>query len=241
MLSCVREPVSDPHNGSTAGRVAYGTDRLPDRSITGPAYCSCRGASLERAAHTRGHLVGIVRVTPRVHAIDKLRGSQCRTCEQIGALEVERRVWREPPRDPKVRLGPDVAGVALDPALVVYRRPADRARPQTRRGARVGVDLLRRPRRTGDAPYGERWRDVVRAPEGESRGAVPVVPDAAGLVGQQRTVEVINSAAQDPAPARPPIPVHAERLIVADAPGEVVARLVAGRVHAPRLGPERTH
>src|SRR5439155_3041378 len=179
--------------------------------ITVHAYYYCTVTSLEREAHTCGQLVGNVLVTPRAHAIDKLRGSQCRTCEQIEDLEVERRVWREPPREPKVRLGPDVAGVALDPALVVYRRPADRARPQTRRGARVGVDLLRRPRRTGDAPYGERWRDVVRAPEGESRGAVPVVPDEAALVGQQRTVEVINSAAQDPAPARPPVPVHGER------------------------------
>src|SRR5438552_15621020 len=187
MLSCVREPVSDPHNGSTAGRVAYVTDRLPDRSITGPAYCYCRDTSLEREAHTRGQLVGIVQVTPRVYAIDKLRGSQCRTCEQVGAFEVERRVRREPPREPKVRLGPDVAGVALHPAPIGYGRPAGRARPQTRRGARVGVDLLRRPRRTGDTPHGERWRDVVRAPDAESRGAGPVVPDEAALVGQQRT------------------------------------------------------
>src|SRR5437879_5333160 len=120
-------------------------------SSWGPFSWAPLHVELEREAHTRGQLVGIVRVTPRVYAIDKLRGSQCRTCEQVGAFEVERRVRREPPREPKVRLGPDVAGVALDPAPIGYGRPAGRARPQTRRGTRAGADLRRRPRGNADA------------------------------------------------------------------------------------------
>src|SRR5437773_778633 len=177
-------------DGSTTGRVHSRTTRLRDRSTTGSIDLLRDWSdywippSLEREPNSCSQLVGVVRITARVDAIENLGGSQCRTCEQVGAFEVKRRVRREPPREPKVRLGPDVAGVALDPALLVYRRPADRACSQTGASPRVGVDLLRRPRRTGDAPHGERWRDVVRGPEGGSRGAVPVVPDEAGLVGQ---------------------------------------------------------
>src|SRR5437867_12493854 len=69
-------------DGSTTGRVHIRTARLRDRSTTGSIDLLRDWSNywippsfLEREAHTRGQLVGIVRVTPRVHAIENLSGS----------------------------------------------------------------------------------------------------------------------------------------------------------------------
>src|SRR5439155_11356270 len=132
MSSIFHEPASDPplqadsrtgrlRDGSTAGPLAYGTGRLPDRSTYLRDWSDYWiPPSLEREPNSRSQLVGVARITAREDAIEKLRRPEGITREQIGTFEVERRVRREPPREPKVRLGPDVAGVALHPAPIGY-------------------------------------------------------------------------------------------------------------------------
>src|SRR5207237_4058416 len=161
--------------------------------------------------------------------------SQGRACEQIRAFEVERCVRGKPPRESQVRLGTDVAGVALYPALIVHGRPADGARAKARIGASIGIDLFSGPRRAHDAVQSERGRDAVCAPEREPGAAIAVVADEPGHVGQQRAVEVIDPASVDRAPAGPVAPVRSEWLEVADALSEVVASLVSRGIDATRF------
>src|SRR4029450_1021163 len=156
------------------------------------------------------------------------------------ALEVERCVRGEPPRESQVHLGPDVAGVTLYKAFIVHDRPADGAPASTRIGSSIGIDLLSGPRRAHDAVPRERGRDAVRAPETEPGAAIAVVADEAAHVGQQRAVEVIDPASQERAPAGPVVPVHADWLVVADALSAVVASLVARGVAATRFEQQRT-
>src|SRR5207245_2871875 len=188
----------------------------------------------------RGHLLGIVGIAARVHPVQHFRASQCRACEQVRALEVERSVRGKPPRESRVRLGTDVAGVALYKAFIVHNRPADGTRGKARVGASVGIDLFSGPRRAHDAVHRERGRDAVRGPETEPGAAIAVVADEPGHIGQQRAVEVIDPRSQDRAPAGPVVPVHTDWLVVANALSEVVASLVARGVDAARFEQERT-
>src|SRR5262245_37541179 len=160
--------------------------------------------------------------------------------KEIGALEIERGVRGESPRESQVYLGADVARVALHPALGAHRRSSDG--PPARMGAghaRIGVDCLRRPGRIDGGVESERGCEVIGRPEAESGTAVPVVADVATHVGYVLAVGVVDSAGEDRGPPSPVAPIRAEWLIVADRLGEVVTGLVARGVDAARLEEQR--
>src|SRR3989442_13657374 len=94
---------------------------------------------LEGEPDARGHRVGVFRLTFRDDAYDILgRVQRFPRCE-VSADEIERHVRGELPPQPDIRLGADVAGVALGEALAIDHGPAT-----GRVDTRVGVDLLGR-------------------------------------------------------------------------------------------------
>src|SRR5207247_11216993 len=109
---------------------------------------------LEGEPDARGHRVGVFRVTCRRHAVENLgRVQRFPRCE-VSTDDIERHVRGELPPEPDVRLGTDVAGVALREALAkaCYRGPAT-----SRVDTRVAVALLGRPRRVDGQKRAERW------------------------------------------------------------------------------------
>src|SRR5437867_2493628 len=164
---------------------------------------------LEGQPNASRHHVAVVRITPCMHAVEHFGGPERGSREEIRALQVDRRVRSEPPREPEVNFGADVARVTLHPALIVHGGAAEGAGAQTRGRARIGIDLLRRPGRADPAVRAERRREAVGSAEAELSTAITVVTDEAGHVGQQRPVEVVDaSVGQDRRPARVIIAVH---------------------------------
>jgi len=107
------------------------------------------------------------------------------------------------PRQTEIHFGADVTGVALHPALIVYRRPGRKVCLGSEDNGGVRVDFLCRPRRARDPGHGERRRDVVHRPEAELGATIPIVADIGRYadVGPAAAVEVIDAGAEDRRPA----------------------------------------
>src|SRR5439155_27195554 len=73
---------------------------------------------------------------------------------------------------------------------------------------------------------------AVGGPTRERRKTVSIVGDPSGH-RQEPAVEVVDTRCEDRSPAGEEAPVGVQRLVVADAPGQVVPRLVARGVDAP--------
>ena len=78
-------------------------------------YCDCD--ELEGQPHTRGCIVTVIRVLLHGHAVQLLSHVHGAAGEQIVAGQVERHVRREPPGEPSVDLGAQVARITLREAL----------------------------------------------------------------------------------------------------------------------------
>src|SRR3989442_12769809 len=155
---------------------------------------------LEGEPDARGHRVGVFRIACCRHTVENLGRVQRFTRCEVSTDDIERHVRGELPPEPDVRLGTDVAGVALREALAKawYRGPAASEPIDTR----VGVDLLGRPRRVDGPKHAERWCEGVRRPEAQLTAAVTVVADEAARLGHSVTAGtvVLVTQADDRAP-----------------------------------------
>src|SRR5436309_8825889 len=193
---------------------------------------------LEGQPDARGHRVGVFRIACRRHAVENLgRVQRFPRCE-VSTDDIERHVRGELPPEPDVRLGTDVAGVALREALAkaCYRGPAT-----GRVDTRVGVDLLGRPRRVEGPKHTERWGDGIRRPETQLAAAATVVADEAARLSHDCTTGSVGLVTQayDRAPRGVVARVRVERLEVTDPLAQVVPGLVARAVDTASFEEQR--
>src|SRR3989442_6769464 len=94
----------------------------------------CSLTLLEREPYTRGQRIGVLRF--HLHdraagagggrpptALGRVESATPPVGKEPATYEVEGRVRREPPREPEIRLGPEIVGVALRPAVLADGRP----------------------------------------------------------------------------------------------------------------------
>src|SRR5947199_6585357 len=191
---------------------------------------------LEGEPEARGQRVGVFRLTDRVHAVENLGRVQRFTRREVGTDDIERHVRGEPPPEPDIRLGTDVAGVAFCEALTIYRGPAT-----GRVDTRVDVDLLGRRRRVDGQEHAERWGEGVRPSEAQLGATVTIVANEATRLGHDRTAGsvVLVAQADDRAPRGVVARVCVERLVVTDPLAQVVLGLVARAVDTASFDEQR--
>src|SRR5262249_5340099 len=159
-----------------------------------PGGRSCR--ALEGQSYARGDRVGVVALTPRVHAVEALGRVEPGTGEEITTLQIEGGARGEPPRQPELQLGTEIVGIALHPALIVHGRTVREGLLGSEDDRRVRVDLLRRPGRARGPRIREMRREDVRRPEAKRGPTEAVVSDEVrhALAGTTATVEIVDTA-----------------------------------------------
>src|SRR2546425_7489 len=199
-----------------------------------PLCCARWRADLEAEPQAGRRQVAVVRLPLREHTVEELAGIQCLPCREIRTRPIERHVRGEFPGEAYAALRTEVAGVTLDGA-------SDVSTSSGRSLARIGVDLLRRPRRVDRHPPSEGRRERVRPPQTELATAVAVVTDVgAHTVGAGCAAAlVVDTQAQDRGPGGVVARVEVERLEVVNLPGEVVAGLVTRAVDPAGLEEQR--
>src|SRR2546428_467017 len=192
---------------------------------------------LEGEPDARGHRVGVFRIACRLDAVENLGCVQRLTRCEVSADDIERHVRGELPPEPDIRLSTDVAGVALREGLATWQHGPATGRVDTR----VGVDLLRRPRRVDGQKRAERWGDGVGPSEAKLGAAVTVVADEAARLGHDCAAGtvVLVTQAYDRAPRGVVARVGVERLVVTDPLAQVVPGLVARAVDTANFEEQR--